>query len=186
MTEDELGEYLTEHIDRHEVDMLNRTFELLRRWDETTFDRKTIHDALIESFCVHARALFELFTKETNPGEYQHRYTREGYKHLGHYTKRRRRQLNNQVLHVLGEGRTTDDKKKITRDERLAILREIDAEWRHFKANRKGPFDKCKLRDVGPRPEYLVVSFSDSSTQTGTRPEGVAITNPTASKDKLR
>lgn len=139
MTEDELSEYLTEHIDRHEVDMLNRTFELLRRWDETTFDRKTIHDALIKSFCVHARALFELFTKETSPGKYQHRYTLDRYEHVGHYTERRRRQLNNQISHVVDEGRTTDDKKKITPRERLAILREIDAEWRLFKKFGRSP-----------------------------------------------
>src|SRR5579862_5901937 len=152
----DLIEYLGVHLD-YEVKMLNGTYFAIPRAPLANDETSIVKDALIESFCIHARALFEFFREEAS----RHEYTSSTYARCGHEEKYRQR-LNTQIAHVIYEGRTADDAKKINSLELFEMLNDLRQEWTRFKAARKAPYDTINLRDVAV---YLTASkFNTTSS----------------------
>jgi hypothetical protein len=148
MTKD-LVEYLTKHLD-YEVDMLNRTYDLIQRIPLKTDDDWTTHNALIESFCIHARALFEFVSKETNRHEYTHTGAAAAYACKGFY-QNHRQPLNQQIAHVIHAGRKSDPMDRIRAQDRFNMLCDLHTEWAHFKASRTDKYASLPVNDVAVR-----------------------------------
>jgi hypothetical protein len=170
----DLVKYLTKHL-AYEVDMLNRTYGLLTRWQVVgktaaeLRDAQTVHDALIESFCIHARELFEFMRHESK----RHEYTVDTYKPCGHESKYRDK-LNGQIAHAKDEGRTDNDAEKIGPRDRLDMLKDLAEEWNRFLAMRAPTFKRHTVTNVAPA--LLVLSFSGGTT-TNAATTGVEFAN---------
>jgi hypothetical protein len=99
-----------EFLERHygyELTMLMKTHDSIG----TTENTPVIKNALIESFCLHARALLEFFTKgESGAGK----YAKGSYKPhpKGSRPDELKKLLNTQIAHVIFDGRTSDPDKK--------------------------------------------------------------------------
>lgn len=96
-----LGAKRTQRREYH----LNYEIWMLEETNRKQHDDQVIKNALIESFCVHARNLFEFFAEEAP------QYT-ENYRPFSHITKRKyqdiRTKLNVHVAHVKFQGRATN------------------------------------------------------------------------------
>ncbi len=115
--------WIEEHL-LYEIQMLNQTHHLLD-WTDPALPEGVILNALIESFCVHARTLIEVFRQETEAtqsgnGKKQWHALTSGFVQQGQY-KDYDRLLNNQISH-LGELRERDPGKKII-DPAVIILK---------------------------------------------------------------
>jgi hypothetical protein len=141
----DLVEYLTKHLD-YEVDMLNRTYDLIPLVPLKTDGDFTVHNALIESFCIHARALFEFVGKETGRHEYTHKGA-AAYACKDLYEDHRQ-SLNQQIAHVIHAGRKSKVEDKIRARHRFNMMRALHTEWAHFKQSRTEFFASLPVKDV--------------------------------------
>lgn len=134
-----LREY-RKHIS-YELYMLDQTYEKLEK-----SHGQVINNALIESFCIHARNLIE-FYRGTGRKDYikAEHYTGGSYKpkYVAAYTKhldaKLYEKLNQQVAH-LSRDRTTDPEKKIDRAARTKIKEALTKETALFLSNAKEEF----------------------------------------------
>jgi hypothetical protein len=135
----------------YEIDMLRETiFRIGRSGD------KVLNNALIESFCVHARNLIEFFQKPRGAG----RYVRPGYKAFDNVDiSPDIKRLNNQISHLL-DGRTADNSGKIDGRERARLYELIAHEIRTFKGTLKDEYSSIEI------PELLPLTVSITSTTT--------------------
>jgi hypothetical protein len=123
MTETEL----LEHHYRYELSMLMETHARIGGHEDTV-----IENALIESFCIHARALMEFFSDSKGARKYT------GCKYIP-LSKRGPvekliRLLNTQIAHLINEGLTSDFRGKISaakRDELVGILEKKSQEFQN-------------------------------------------------------
>jgi hypothetical protein len=98
--------------------------------------QQALDNALMESFYVHARALFEFFKKSRGAQQ----YAVDGYEPLkGVNAADWMQRLNNQVSHLL-DGRTADDSLKIDGKERMEIVNALHAEVEAFKKSLRPEF----------------------------------------------
>src|SRR5476649_2883387 len=102
----DLIEYLQQHL-AYEIEMLNGTYVRIPRVKGNDNDA-ILKNALIESFCLHARALFEFFRKESA----RHEYTEAHYQFFNRESSFSQK-LNTQIAHLVFEGRTTEEEEKI-------------------------------------------------------------------------
>lgn len=127
----------------YEVDMLRHTYNFLGK----PIPSRELANAIIESFCVHARNLIDFFSEPSDAlsgplkGHVAARHFCDGYTPWteggpGNDLKAR---LNNQISHLTYH-RTTNDEKKIGRKERLALIRIIERELKIFKKYLKEPY----------------------------------------------
>jgi hypothetical protein len=79
-----------------------------------------IENALIESFCIHARALVEFFTKDRGAKSYAES-TFKPFADSGR-VKQLNRLLNTQIAHLIFDGRTSNPDKKISMTEREELV----------------------------------------------------------------
>lgn len=109
--------------------MLNGTFNRIGHFDTDA----VVANALIESFCVHARALFEFFDKTRGA----RKFTITTYKPFDGGDPVRRealtRKLNNQVSHVM-DSRTAVASEKIGPADRAEMHSLLNAEFKKFEA----------------------------------------------------
>ena len=123
-------ELLSHHL-RYELEMLVETRKLLASPQDTV-----VGNALIESFCVHARVLIEFFRKPNGASK----YADSGYKSFSKATKTSlkewQQKLNNQVAHLL-DCRTADDSQKLGTPEREQIFVALMNEFQEFKTHLK-------------------------------------------------
>jgi len=147
--------------------------------EETTKNRhvdEVIKNALIESFCVHARNLFEFFMEEAP------QYT-QNYRPFSHVTKSRRKailaKLNVHITHVKFKGRATNDADKISDRDRAEMLNILSDEIKEFKAHLTPHYSAAEIRDL-PRvtigPVVSVAFSSLSGTNITTAPSTVSAT----------
>ncbi len=88
-------------------------------------------NALIESFCLHARLLLEFF--ENRQGKHAKNYTAGSFNaaHLASLTKAERDKLNTQIAHITGQ-RTVDPSEKIGPALRIKLLTALEQEAIEF------------------------------------------------------
>jgi len=130
-------EILTHHL-HYEIGMLGATYTAL----STGFFGTLINNALIESFCIHARALIEFF--ENKQGGGASRFTGGTYSaaHLGSLDGIKKK-LNTQIAH-LTDLRTTDPDEKIGSSDRETLFKALLAEAGNF-ADQLAPNFKGKF-----------------------------------------
>lgn len=119
--QDILGHHLP-----YEFEMLQGTHATLAKSEHNTI----ISNALIESFCIHARLLIEFFTNKQ--GRKANEFTGGTYAathvgSLGHVGTK----LNTQIAHLTG-GRTTDLNDKIGPADRSKLLAALEQEAQNF------------------------------------------------------
>lgn len=128
MSQPSPAELLHHHV-KYEFEMLRDTYAQIGSHNDPI-----IANALIESFCVHARGLFEFFQK-TNGAR---KYADAAYTPFAGGDETRRgqltRKLNNQVSHVM-DGRTADPSLKIGDTERAEMFALLSAEYANFTAH---------------------------------------------------
>ncbi len=119
-------EILGEHLP-YELWMLRQTYEKLR----SPLANKVLRNALIESFCIHARLLLEFFGNKK--GRRAEDYTGGSYKavHLVNLTKTERDKLNTQIAHMTGQ-RTVDSSEKIGPALRAKLITALERETNEF------------------------------------------------------
>ncbi len=151
-------EYFEEHLN-YEIWMLNETYKLLDL-PTTEISNPVVGNALIESFCCHARILIEFFDKERGADH----YTTVPYKRSDKY-KKLNRKINNQISHVVDEGRSDETEAKIGSADRKALIDLLGVDVATFKQNLRPPHDQWrKLADV----------ISSSSPSVATIPTPIA------------
>lgn len=138
---------LLEHHVSYEIDQMVASLMLLgnvkvpESWERQDSWQKALNNALMESFYVHARTLFEFFEKKRGARE----CTEATYKPFQKVdTSIWVRKLNNQMAHVL-DGRTADDSLKIGDQDRIDMLNALSDELEVFK--------------MALRPEYKSISI---------------------------
>jgi hypothetical protein len=133
--------YFEEHL-WYEIWMLGETYKLLNLSKVPISE--VVGNALIESFCVHARVLIEFFEKSQG-ADY---YTTVPYVRSKKY-KKLNRQINNQISHVIGEGRSDRASEKIGPDERKELIDLLGADIAIFKKTLRASCDQWRqLPDV--------------------------------------
>lgn len=161
--------WIEEHL-LYEIQMLDRTHNLLD-WTDPALPEGVILNALIESFCVHARTLIEVFREETEAtqsgnGQKQWHALTSGFVQRGKY-KDYDKLLNNQISH-LGDLRERDPVKKIDRKVRVALVNSLRQDLALFKQHLKPQWQSPPLPDISDSsaspPSYLAVSPLFSST----------------------
>ena len=134
--------YFEEHL-FYEIWMLNETYKLLDL-PTATISNAVIGNALIESYCCHARILIEFFDKK-HGADY---YTTAPYERSDKY-KKLNRKINNQISHILDEGRSDEVEGKIGLADRKALIELLGADVAAFKQDLKPPHDQwLELPDV--------------------------------------
>jgi hypothetical protein len=126
-----LQNYCTQHLP-YELDMLAQTYEQLN-----VTKGRVLVNALIESFCIHARNLIEFYRGKSDvhashftSSKYKPKYVAANANGLGNtlYAK-----LNQQIAHM-SKDRTTDPKKKIGPDDRTKIIQALRLEEARFRS----------------------------------------------------
>jgi hypothetical protein len=130
----------------YEVEMLWGTYQ---RFIENYPRDQVIRNALIESFCLHARNLIEFL--QTKHRKYAHR----SYQPFAAVPKNKidtiTDRLNNQISH-LRLGRTIERSEKIDIKEREEILQLLSGEISQFKANLTSGYKNVDAPDLPPVP----------------------------------
>jgi AraC-like DNA-binding protein len=186
-------DWIKEHL-RYEIGMLTQTHKLLD-WTDTALPEGIILNALIESFCVHARTLIELFRDETEAtmtgnGKLRFEALTSGFIHQGRYDDYDKL-LNNQISH-LGNLRERDPAKKIDRKVRVTLTNLLRQDLVTFKQCLKTQWQSPALPDIedfsANPPAYLNVSPlppSASSISFGTTVQITHIRGQTTNADVL-
>jgi hypothetical protein len=131
---------LNEHV-RYELDML---FETSNRLNYCDIDDDVVRNALIESFCIHARQLIDFFNDEK--GVHARRFMNDGHSVSSSTTVqlsgKLKTKLNTQIAH-LTERRTTDPADKIGNDDRSRLVSGIQKALRVFESQLRSPFKEA-------------------------------------------
>ncbi len=133
---------------KYEIDMLQHTYAYLGNGKYT--NDTVIKNALIESFCIHARALMEFF--EGKKERSTKKYVGGGYIPLT--VKRRTRihqlrgMLNNQIAHVIIDQRTYNQSGKIGDSEREELIKILGPKSQEFQANLKAECRSSSLPNI--------------------------------------
>jgi len=120
---------------------------MLEETNKARYDDKIIKNALIESFCIHARNLFEFFSEEAP------QYT-QNYRPFSHITESKRKgiikKLNVHVAHVRFQGRATNDADKINDRDRAEMLNILSDEIKEFRTHVRPEYRDVEIRDLSP------------------------------------
>jgi len=124
-TKDDRVEKIKKHLS-YEIWMLCETYELTCKLKEEpeTDEERIDANMKIESFCVHARNLYEFFLKATPRDEYVPR----GFTPAKANYDEPVRLLNTQISHLIYEGRTDKPAKLIDGADRLGMLKDLRTE----------------------------------------------------------
>lgn len=127
--DDILGHHLP-----YEIWMLQETHQRLKG----AVSDQVVTNALIESFCIHARQLLDFF--ENKQGRCAKDFTGGTYNATClSYLRTQRTKLNTQIAHLTA-CRTKDPKEKIGGTDRDKLLKAILREARNFQSNLVGTF----------------------------------------------
>jgi hypothetical protein len=128
----------------YEIDMLRETHGKLPD------DHTVLNNALIESFCVHARNLIEFFGKGAK------KYTDENYRPFANFKKNLktiRHRINVQISHLIYAGRTVKDSEKINDEDRAEILNFLSEAIADFKAHLLREYRHITISDLARVPK---------------------------------
>jgi hypothetical protein len=156
------NDLLGHHVN-YEIEQMVASLQMLgsvkvpEGWQPQAAWQKALNNALMESFCVHARVLFEFFNKKKGARQ----YTEAAYKPFkGVDTSTWVRMLNNQVAHLL-EGRTADDNLKIGDQHRIDMLHALSDELEVFRKVLKPEYRSIHLLSI---PKMTVQASGQSAT----------------------
>lgn len=166
MDESQLTELL-EHL-RYELDMLFGTYERL----EVPSSDLVCGNALIESFCLHARQLLDFFNNEQ--GLRANEFTTAQYVPLTSavvgVSETLAQKLNTQIAH-LTKKRVSVSTEKIGADDRDQLRSGLERALRHFEAHLRPPFrDQWGSYSTLPAGDAAPASATNSVTIVSTRP----------------
>ena len=113
-------------------------------WSPRADWQKLLNNALMESFYLHARALFEFFEKPRGARQYADA-SYEPFK--GVDVSGWTRKLNNQVAHLL-DGRTADDDLKIDDQDRIDMINALGKEVDIFKRALKPEYKSISIPSI--------------------------------------
>jgi hypothetical protein len=165
-------ELLGHHV-KYEIDQMVCSLLMLGNvkvpveWHLQDSWQKALNNALIESFCVHARALFEFFEKPRGARKYTEA-TYEPFKGVDISTWVKK--LNNQVAHLL-DGRTDDDSLKIGDQHRIDMLHALGSEVEVF---RKALKSEYKSIDIPRIPTMTIQALEPNATNANQAPKSFA------------
>jgi hypothetical protein len=146
---------------------------MLEETNKTRHVDEVIKNALIESFCVHARNLFEFFIEEVP------QYT-QNYRPFSHVTKSRRKailaKLNVHITHVKFQGRATNDADKISDRDRAEMLNILSDEIKEFKTHLTPQYSAAEIRDLPRVTIGPAFSSPPSGSNTTTTSSTVSVT----------
>jgi hypothetical protein len=146
------SEIFEEHL-RYELNMLVGTFLLLEGSTKVTDNEgrdvaeKVITNALIESFCVHARSLNDFFSGKPQKSDARPTdYTKVTYKRPERDDGWRDLidKVNKQIAH-LTKLRTKDEAEKVGTDDRRKLVETLMTDLRNFVEDLKPEFDAATL-----------------------------------------
>ncbi len=142
---------------------LNYEIWMLEETCKKGHDDEVVKNALIESFCIHARNLFEFFSGEA-------RLYTQSYQPFAHISKNSREgivtKLNVHVAHVQFQGRVTNDADKINDRDRARILNILSDEIKQFKNYLRPEYSDVEIRDLPKVVGFFPCGFPQSSTTT--------------------
>jgi hypothetical protein len=172
-------EWMREHL-RYEIIMLNATHRLLDWSDSVDLLSPVIVNALIESYCVHARLLIILFrfeAKKDKEDDKARLALTEGWSELAHDYKDYADKLNDQIAH-LGE-RKSASPDKVNRRDRVELTKWLRDDLAMFKKRLKPRYATFDVGDIddpsaSSNPSAMVVSFGGPGRTTST--PGVMLT----------
>jgi hypothetical protein len=169
---------ILEYHYNYELDMLANTFRLLN-------DNRIQQNALIESFCLHARNLIEFFCDKNKGHKYTEKYTPfEGKKTR---VEKLNRLINQQISHLDVSKRTADDSRKISGEQCAELITILITETEKFYKHLIQPYREMSIsvlmrqqmstasqealagKDVRPAENIIyVVGFGPSGSATTT------------------
>jgi hypothetical protein len=156
------SELLGHHV-KYDIDQMVASLRMLGtvkvplEWQPQDGWQKALNNALMESFYLHARALFEFFEKPRGG----RKYTEATYKPFkGVDISTWVRKLNNQAAHLL-DGRTADDRLKIGDQDRIDMLHALSNEVEVFKKALKPEY---KLIDIPSIPKLTIPASGQNAT----------------------
>lgn len=156
-------EIMNEHLP-YELIMLRGTFDQL-----VTHTVET--NALIESFCIHARQLLDFFEdkegRTTDARASDFTKTKYQTKHLPPSKDPIRDNINKQIAHIT-LCRTTDSTEKITGQDMLKLLNALTDEAEKFKKKLKPEYQDEFRWNQPQRPKIPESSFLESMTTSTT------------------
>lgn len=155
-------ELLGHHV-KYDIDQMVNSLRMLGHvkvppeWQPRDGWQKALNNALMESFYVHARALFEFFEKPRGGLK----YTDGTYRPFnGVDVSTWTRKLNNQVAHLL-DGRTSDDNLKIGDQDRIDILHALSNEVEVFKKALRPEYKSIEIPSI---PKMTIEASVPSAT----------------------
>jgi hypothetical protein len=156
-------EIFKEHL-HYEIDMLLATFDRLRA---PVYD-PVAANALIESFCIHARNLDDFFLGRR--GAKAETYAKPSYKPYdgGGISSTLDKKLNTQIAH-LTDARTSDPTQKINPNDRLELVRTLLAEVHNFAKHlqsRYEPLSRLAAYLASPPPTTVGVGPTGPQSST--------------------
>jgi hypothetical protein len=151
--------YFSKHL-RYEVWMLGETYKRLDWSDRPIPDVE--ENALIESFCVHARVLIE-FLMDSDGADF---YTTVEYDHKTKKYEKLKGRLNQQIT-LLFDGRTDETFEQITGPERTRLLDLLRPDIATFKRNLKPEYDPKELGELPVSRPYTLRFNGSGRTTTG-------------------
>ena len=140
-------EILEEHL-FYEIWMLLHTDKALRAPPSTV-----TQNALIESFCIHARQLLDFF--ENKQGVHAKDFTTDGTYVAAHFDgfRSQRKKLNTQIAHLTAH-RTKDPNHKILEADRILLRDALLCEAHHFQSRLRHDFvTRFKVPSLADYPD---------------------------------
>lgn len=144
----------------YEIAMLQGTF---LRLVQPPADR-IVNNALIESFCVHARQLLEFLNNKQGAPVADFVNANFQLQHITKLDNDLVQKLNTQIAHITYR-RTDQQKNKINQADRKTLLDEIIAEMRNVANNLKPEFAGLLSFDVVQAPTITVSTTASATNQ---------------------
>jgi hypothetical protein len=134
--------WLAEHYN-YEINMLSGTYRNIGKSDDPI-----IENALIESFCVHARSLQEFFSNKKGGAK---EYCGSSFNFIDVLSGRQkplREMLNQQVSHMCYKGREYCADKKINSSVRRELIEVLSNKSSEFKENLKPDYKDARISSL--------------------------------------
>jgi hypothetical protein len=146
----------------HEVEMLRETYKLVNEINDllkaTPDQRRVLRNAMIETFCIHARGLEEFFRKDCSGSAKSYASKYDPAK----IDKKLKDKLNMQLAHLI-HGRAAGE--EVNNTDRYDLLKFIEEELAKFQGLLDHPFDSIQITAIPvPLPPLLTDPISTTTT----------------------
>jgi hypothetical protein len=158
-----LEEIAQKHLP-YEVDMLRQTY---RKLAEGPLPDAVVRNALIESFCIHARSLLDFFGNwRSKPDDYIAADFTNGFKPRINIPPAIRTKLNKEIFHLTGERKSTEADQFSMTIEGKKLIRELEREIVRFEYYLKAEFTPLFKCETLPLTAMDTFSFEGQANST--------------------